>query len=82
MIQHMSRIAAAAAAAAVSVMLFGGVAQADDPKNGDQKNQDGPDGRSGSATADCREVPPPEDGVIRCTAWLGAPGAGGQAVGY
>jgi hypothetical protein len=76
MIQNMSRIAAVTAAAAVSVALFGGVAQAGDPKN-----QDGPDGRSGRATTNCREVPPPQDRVLRCTAWPGAPGAGGHAAG-
>lgn len=71
-----SGIAAAVAAAAVAVALFGGAAQAGDPKN-----QDGPSGRSGSATSTCRWLPPvQEDFVIQCTASDGADGAGGAAV--
>jgi hypothetical protein len=77
MIQNMSRIAAVAAVSVVSVVLFGGAAQAGDPKN-----QDGPDGRPGTAIAICRGAPPPGDGVHQCTARGGEPGAGGQAVEY
>ncbi|MGH3589146.1 MAG: hypothetical protein ACRDQ0_22790 [Pseudonocardia sp.] len=72
--QTMSRVAAAAGAAVASVVLFGGAAQAGEPKN-----QDGPDGPPGTAITVCRDAPPPEDNVLQCRAWGGAPGAGGQA---
>jgi hypothetical protein len=77
MIRDVSRIAAAVAVAAVPVALFGGAAQAGGPKN-----QDGPDGKPGTAIAICRGTPPQDDDVLRCTASGGAPGAGGQAVDY
>ncbi|WP_143517384.1 hypothetical protein [Pseudonocardia sp. MH-G8] len=72
------RIAAATAAAAVSAALCAGAAQAGDPKD-----QDGPPGESGTATATCRWLPPMEDdAIIQCTASRGASGAGGSAVDY
>jgi hypothetical protein len=77
MIRFVYRIAAPAAVAAVSVALFGGVAQAGDPQD-----QDGAAGEPGNATATCRYEPPMQDGWIRCTATPGEPGAGGAAVEY
>jgi hypothetical protein len=76
--RHVSRIAVAAAAVAVSAPLFAGAAQAGEPKN-----QDGPPGPPGSATATCRWLPPtPEGVIIRCTSSPGAGGAGGAATQY
>lgn len=71
-------ILVAVAAAAVSVPLFAGAAQAGDPKD-----HDGPSGRSGSSTATCRWLPPVDEGVIiQCTTSGGAGGAGGASVEY
>jgi hypothetical protein len=72
-----SGITAAAAAAAVSVTLFGGAAHAGDPEY-----RDGAPGRPGTATATCRQVPPPQDGFVQCTSSGGQGGAGGSAVDY
>ncbi|MHA6621331.1 hypothetical protein [Pseudonocardia sp. DLS-67] len=76
--RYVSGFATMVAAAAVSVPLFAGAAQAGDPKN-----HDGPDGRSGSATATCRWLPPVDDGfIIQCTTSGGTGGAGGASVEY
>jgi hypothetical protein len=64
---------AAAVAAAVPVLLLSGMAQA-----GDEHNQDGQPGEAGTGTATCHSVPPTEDGVLRCSAVPGDPGAAGS----
>ncbi|GAA0938495.1 hypothetical protein GCM10009559_32260 [Pseudonocardia zijingensis] len=64
--------------AAAAVALFGGAAQAGDPKN-----QDGPPGRPGTGTATCRWLPPTEDHfILQCTATGGQGGAGGASTDY
>ena len=76
--RYVSGFATVAAAAAVSVALFGGAAQAGDPKD-----HDGASGSSGTATATCEWMLPLQEGiVIQCTASGGAAGADGWTVEY
>jgi hypothetical protein len=75
--RHVSGIAAAVAAVAVSVTMFGGAAQADDPEY-----RDGAPGRPGTGTATCRYLPPPQDDFVQCTSSGGQGGAGGSSVDY
>jgi hypothetical protein len=76
MIPYLVR-AALAAAAAVSVLVIGGVAQAGDPKN-----QDGSAGEPSTATVICRWLPPAKDMIFQCTALPRQPGAGGPTIDY
>jgi hypothetical protein len=76
--RHVSGIITVAAAAAVSVALFGGAAQAGKPKD-----HDGAPGKSGTGTATCRWLPPPQEGlIIQCTSTGGAAGAAGASADY
>ncbi len=78
MIRGLSRFAALVAAAAASVALFGGTANAGEPVN-----RGGEPGEPGTATSDCRtSMPPQGDATTAFCVANAEPGAPGPAVAY